>query len=82
MKQAAAVQCSSGRAGLCAKGGSAMGLIPLVQGPSGKGGGGVSRMETHNIQLHGAFTAAAAKGDSDSSSRPRQWSCWEIQVKA
>ena len=34
------MQCSSGRAGLCAKGGWAMGLIPLVPAPSGKGGGG------------------------------------------
>ena len=41
-----------------------MGLIPLVGDPVEREGG--VRMETHNIQLHGAFTAAA-KGDSDSS---------------
>ena len=40
------------------------GFNPACRGPGGKGGG--VRMETHNIQLHGAFTAAA-KGDSDSS---------------
>ena len=70
-------QCESWS--LC-QGRLAMGLIPLVLGPSsGKGGGGEWRRTMFNSMEH---SKAAAKGDSSSSSssssRLRQWSCWEI----
>ena len=65
-------QCESWS--LC-QGRLAMGLIPLVLGPSsGKGGGGEWRRTMFNSMEH---SKAAAKGDS-SSNRLRQWSCWEI----
>ena len=48
-------QCESWS--LC-QGRLAMGLIPLVLGPS-SGKGGEWRMETHNVQLHGAFKGSS-----------------------